>query len=56
MPSLAEVEASLSPFHSVQIFLVIAFGARILEMRLATEFSSERYLATAMQRIGNLPP
>ncbi|KAJ3467877.1 hypothetical protein MRS44_005441 [Fusarium solani] len=55
MPSLAEVEASLSPFHSVQICLVIAFGARILEMRLATEFSSERYFATAMQRIGNLP-
>ncbi|KAJ0373781.1 hypothetical protein COL26b_007978 [Colletotrichum chrysophilum] len=54
MPPLAEVEASLSPFHSVQVFLVLALGARILESRLSVEFSSERYLATAMQRIGTL--
>ncbi|WYZ43984.1 hypothetical protein EsH8_VII_000420 [Colletotrichum jinshuiense] len=54
MPSLAEVEASLSPFHSVQTFLVLALGARILESRLSTEFSSERYLATAMQRVSTL--
>ncbi|TDZ13351.1 Positive regulator of purine utilization [Colletotrichum spinosum] len=54
MPPLAEVEAALSPFHSVQIFLVLALGARVLESRLSVEFSSERYLATAMQRIGSL--
>ncbi|KAL0934937.1 zn 2cys6 transcription factor [Colletotrichum truncatum] len=54
MPPLEEVEASLSPFHSVQVFLVLALGARILESRLSVEFSSERYLATAMQRIGTL--
>ncbi|KAF5518462.1 hypothetical protein CGCA056_v009422 [Colletotrichum aenigma] len=44
----------LYPFHSVQVFLVLALGARILESRLSVEFSSERYLATAMQRIGTL--
>ena len=55
MPQLAEVEASLSPFQSVQIFLIIALGARILETRLSADFSSERYLATAMQRMGKLP-
>ncbi|KAF9876793.1 zn 2cys6 transcription factor [Colletotrichum karsti] len=54
MPPLEEVEASLSPFQSVQTFLVLALGARILESRLSVEFSSERYLATAMQRIGTL--
>lgn len=54
MPQLSGVEASLSPLHSVQVLLIIALGARILEVRLSAELSSERYLATAMQRIGNL--
>lgn len=54
MPNLAEVDASLSPVHVVQMFLVVALGARILEVRLSSDFSSERYLATAMQRIGPL--
>ncbi|CAM1511173.1 Fc.00g086860.m01.CDS01 [Cosmosporella sp. VM-42] len=54
MPRLSEVEASLTPVHSVQIFLIIALGARTLEPRLSANFSSERYLATAMSRLDSL--
>ncbi|KAF7547236.1 hypothetical protein G7Z17_g7871 [Cylindrodendrum hubeiense] len=54
MPRLAEIEAALSPVHSVQVFLIIALGARTLEPRLSSDFSSERYLATAMSRLDSL--
>jgi hypothetical protein len=54
MPRLSEVEASLPLAHSVQVFLILALGARILEARISADFSSERYLATAMHRIGGL--
>jgi len=43
--------------HSVdlaQLFLVIALGAKVLESRLATDFSSESYYATAMLHVGKL--
>ncbi|KAI0387223.1 hypothetical protein F5Y04DRAFT_28 [Hypomontagnella monticulosa] len=53
-PQLSEIEAAMSPMYSVQIFLIIALGARILETRLSADFSSERYLATAQARIGSL--
>ncbi|KAI1107741.1 hypothetical protein F4804DRAFT_109014 [Jackrogersella minutella] len=54
MPRLSEIESAMSPIYSVQIFLIIALGARILETRLSTHFSSDRYLATAQTRIENL--
>ncbi|KAI0157971.1 fungal-specific transcription factor domain-containing protein [Hypoxylon sp. FL1284] len=54
MPQLSEIESVMSPMHSVQIFLIIALGARILETRLSADFSSERYLATAQARIESL--
>ncbi|KAI8653643.1 Zn(2)-C6 fungal-type domain-containing protein [Fusarium sp. Ph1] len=54
MPRLSEIEASLSPISSVQIFLIIALGSRTLEARLSTDFSSERYFATAMSRLDSL--
>ncbi|OTA52562.1 hypothetical protein K449DRAFT_379288 [Hypoxylon sp. EC38] len=54
MPQLSEIESAMSPMYSVQIFLIIALGARILETRLSADFSSERYLATAQARIGTL--
>lgn len=54
MPPLRDIEASLSPFHAVQLFLVVALGARILEARLSSEFESARYLATAMTRLDRL--
>ncbi|KAK7749318.1 hypothetical protein SLS62_008287 [Diatrype stigma] len=53
MSELCEFESSISPMYSVQIFLVIALGARALETRLSADFSSERYLATAQARIDN---
>jgi hypothetical protein len=37
-----------------QLFLVIALGAKVLESRLATDFSSESYYATAMSHVGKL--
>ncbi|KND88284.1 hypothetical protein TOPH_07119 [Tolypocladium ophioglossoides CBS 100239] len=43
MPRLSEIEAALSPIHFVQILLIIALGATILETRLSSEFLSERY-------------
>ncbi|KAI1762442.1 hypothetical protein GGR53DRAFT_418742 [Hypoxylon sp. FL1150] len=54
MPQLSEIESAMSPMYSVQLFLIIALGARILETRLSSNFSSERYLATAQARIENL--
>ncbi|KAI0151882.1 hypothetical protein F4776DRAFT_652470 [Hypoxylon sp. NC0597] len=54
LPQLSEIESAMSPMYSVQIFLIIALGARILETRLCADFSSERYLATAQSRIGTL--
>lgn len=54
MPPLRDIEAALSPFHAVQLFLVVALGARILEARLSSEFESARYLATAMSRLDRL--
>ncbi|KAI3396709.1 hypothetical protein diail_11736 [Diaporthe ilicicola] len=54
MPQLRDIEAALSPFHAVQLFLVVALGARILEARLSSEFTSARYLATAMSRLDRL--
>ncbi|KAJ4245990.1 hypothetical protein NW762_013734 [Fusarium torreyae] len=54
MPQLSEIEAILSPVYSVQIFLIIALGSRTLEARLSTDFSSERYFATAMSRLDSL--
>lgn len=54
MPQLRDIEAALSPFHAVQLFLVVALGARTLEARLSSEFSSGRYLATAMCRLDRL--
>ncbi|KAI1387025.1 uncharacterized protein F4822DRAFT_332373 [Hypoxylon trugodes] len=54
MPQLSEIESAMSPMYSVQIFLIIALGARILETRLSANFSSERYLATAQARIASL--
>lgn len=53
-PRLADFEKALSPVHSVQILLIIALGARTLEPRLSADFSSERYLATAMSAIDKL--
>ena len=53
-PRLADFTNGLSPVHSVQILLVIALGARTLEPRLSADFSSERYLATAMFGIHNI--
>lgn len=43
-----------SPSHSMdvsQTFLVIALGAKVLESRLSTSFSSESYYATAMSHV-----
>jgi hypothetical protein len=37
-----------------QLFLVIALGAKVLEARLATDYSSESYYATAMLHVGKL--
>lgn len=54
MPQLRDIEAALSPFHAVQLFLVVALGARTLEARLSSEFASARYLATAMSRLDRL--
>lgn len=54
MPQLSEIESAMSPIYSVQLFLIIALGARILETRLSSDFSSERYLATAQARIESL--
>ncbi|KAM0550192.1 hypothetical protein ACHAPJ_009040 [Fusarium lateritium] len=54
IPQLYEIEAILSPIYSVQIFLIIALGSRTLEARLSTDFSSERYFATAMSRLDSL--
>ncbi|OTB03130.1 hypothetical protein M426DRAFT_187863 [Hypoxylon sp. CI-4A] len=54
MPDLSEIESTMSPMYSVQIFLIVALGARVLEMRLSADFSSERYLATAQARIESL--
>ncbi|KAI1415735.1 fungal-specific transcription factor domain-containing protein [Hypoxylon sp. FL1857] len=54
MPRLSEIESAMSPMHSVQIFLIVALGARVLETRLSADFSSERYLATAQARITTL--
>lgn len=48
--------ASQSPSQSMdlaQFFLVIALGAKILEFRLSTNFSSESYYATAMSHVEN---
>lgn len=53
-PRLVEVEAVLAPVHSVQMFLIIALGARVLEVRLSSDFMSEQYLASAMQRLNSL--
>ncbi|XXH00876.1 hypothetical protein Hte_007227 [Hypoxylon texense] len=54
MPQLSKIESAMSPMYSVQLFLIIALGARILETRLSADFSSERYLATAQARIESL--
>ena len=54
VPQLGEVDKTLLPAHSVLIFLVMALGAKTLESRLSTDFHSERYLATAMQRIDSI--
>ncbi|KAI2464345.1 hypothetical protein F4781DRAFT_74248 [Annulohypoxylon bovei var. microspora] len=54
MPQLSDIESAIAPIYSVQIFLIIALGARILETRLSADFSSDRYLATAQARIGSL--
>ena len=54
MSQLFEIESIMSPTFSVQIFLIVALGSRILETRLAANFSSERYLATAQARINDL--
>lgn len=54
MPQLSEIESAMSPMHSVQLFLIIALGARILETRLSEYFSSERYFATAQAHIETL--
>lgn len=53
-PSLADVESRLPAIQSVQLMLIIALGARISETRLSADFSSERYLVTAMSRIDRL--
>jgi hypothetical protein len=37
-----------------QLFLVLALGAKVLESRLGTEFSSDQYHATAMYHIGKV--
>ncbi|KAI1404968.1 hypothetical protein F4819DRAFT_446110 [Hypoxylon fuscum] len=54
MPQLSEIGSEISPMYSVQIFLIVALGARVLETRLSADFSSERYLATAKARIEGL--
>lgn len=54
LPHLSEIESAISPMYSIQIFLIIALGARVLETRLSANFSSERYLATAQTRIQSL--
>ncbi|KAI0899312.1 hypothetical protein F4806DRAFT_249135 [Annulohypoxylon nitens] len=54
MPRLSDIESAIVPIYAVQIFLIIALGARTLEARLSTDFSSDRYLATAQSRIGGL--
>ncbi|KAI1456957.1 hypothetical protein F4805DRAFT_430702 [Annulohypoxylon moriforme] len=54
MPQLSDIESAMSPIYAVQIFLIIALGARTLEAQLSTDFSSDRYLATAQSRIGSL--
>ncbi|KAI0839027.1 hypothetical protein F5Y06DRAFT_286951 [Hypoxylon sp. FL0890] len=53
-PQLSEIESTMYPLYSLQIFLIIALGARILETRLSADFSSDRYLAAAQARIGIL--
>lgn len=53
-PKLRDIEAALSPFHAVQLLLVVALGARRVEARLSSEFESARYLATAMSRLDRL--
>ncbi|KAF2972624.1 hypothetical protein GQX73_g883 [Xylaria multiplex] len=54
LPRLADFDKALSPLHSVQLFLVIALGARVLEPRLSVDFSAQRYLATALSRVHNI--
>lgn len=54
LPRLGDFENALSPLHSVQLLLVIALGARVLEPRLSADFSSQRYLATALSWIHNI--
>ncbi|KAH8891489.1 hypothetical protein GQ53DRAFT_865152 [Thozetella sp. PMI_491] len=54
MPQVANFEKVFSPMQLVQMFLIIALGARILEPRLSVDFASERYLATAMARIDRI--
>jgi len=51
---LADFGKALSPIHSVQLLLVIALGASTLETRLSVDFSSERYLASAISGIDGL--
>jgi hypothetical protein len=53
-PQLRDIEAALSPFHAVQLLLVVALGARRVEARLSSDFESARYLATAMTRLDRL--
>lgn len=53
-PQLRDIEAALSPFHTVQLLLVVALGARRVEARLSSDFESARYLATAMSRLDRL--
>ena len=53
-----ESSASLqTPSHSMdlaQLFLVVALGAKALESRLSTDFSSESYYATAISHVSKL--
>lgn len=41
-------------FDLAQVFLVLALGARTLESRLSTDFSSDQYYATAMFHVGKI--
>jgi hypothetical protein len=57
-PQTGESSASLqSTSHSMdfaQLFLVVALGAKVLESRLSTNFSSESYYATAVSHVSKL--
>lgn len=49
--SMLTQEALSDSTDLAQLFLVLALGARILESRLSTEFSSDQFYATAMLHI-----